>query len=549
MSFNELGLSPHILRAVKELGYEQPTPIQQQAIPAILAGQDVLGGAQTGTGKTAGFTLPMLHRLLANHGRGGRRQVRALVLTPTRELAAQVGESIIKYAHHLPFRTLIAYGGVSIKPNLDAIKLGVDILVATPGRLLDLLTQGALTLSALEVLVLDEADRMLDMGFITDIRRIMKALPEERQTLLFSATFSNDIKALADDLLKDPTLIEVDPSNTAAEQVSQRIIQVDRERRREMLSHMIGRGNWQRVLVFVRTKQIADRLAQQMQKMAWIRSPSTVTRARGPQPGAGGFSGRQGAGAGCHRHRRSRPGHRSTAPRDQLRTAPDGGGLHPPHRPHRPRRSWRRGHLLVSQDELGQLKGIEALIGQSLTVEILEGYEPSGKPSRQTLPGSKPVQNPPRARGACQRQRQTRRRGKARGMAARSQPQPASGKWWARISVSPPCAACPRPSGTTIRTTPTRSEAGEPCVLNNKKPPEGGFHALAPLTGGQGHVQQRIGLALPIRGSAPSPRSPGAGRSRACSFCSLTSTRVAPRQRMAWSTSWRPTPPLSPRER
>lgn len=266
MSFNELGLSPHILRAVKELGYEQPTPIQQQAIPAILAGQDVLGGAQTGTGKTAGFTLPMLHRLLANHGRGGRRQVRALVLTPTRELAAQVGESIIKYAHHLPFRTLIAYGGVSIKPNLDAIKLGVDILVATPGRLLDLLTQGALTLSALEVLVLDEADRMLDMGFITDIRRIMKALPEERQTLLFSATFSNDIKALADDLLKDPTLIEVDPSNTAAEQVSQRIIQVDRERRREMLSHMIGRGNWQRVLVFVRTKQIADRLAQQMQK-------------------------------------------------------------------------------------------------------------------------------------------------------------------------------------------------------------------------------------------------------------------------------------------
>ncbi len=204
MSFNELGLSPHILRAVKELGYEQPTPIQQQAIPAILAGQDVLGGAQTGTGKTAGFTLPMLQRLLANHGRG-RRQVRALVLTPTRELAAQVGESIIKYAHHLPFKTLIAYGGVSIKPNLDAIKLGVDILVATPGRLLDLLTQGALTLSQLEVLVLDEADRMLDMGFIVDIRRIMKALPAERQTLLFSATFSNDIKALADDLLNNPT--------------------------------------------------------------------------------------------------------------------------------------------------------------------------------------------------------------------------------------------------------------------------------------------------------------------------------------------------------
>ena len=390
MSFNELGLSPHILRAVKELGYEQPTPIQQQAIPAILAGQDVLGGAQTGTGKTAGFTLPMLHRLLANHGRGGRRQVRALVLTPTRELAAQVGESIIKYAHHLPFRTLIAYGGVSIKPDLDAIKLGVDILVATPGRLLDLLTQGALTLSALEVLVLDEADRMLDMGFITDIRRIMNALPEERQTLLFSATFSNDIKALADDLLNDPTLIEVDPSNTAADQVTQRVIQVDRERRREMLSHMIGRGNWQRVLVFVRTKQIADRLAQQIH-------------------------GDKSQGA----RNRALADFREGKVRVLVATDIAARGLDIDQLPHvinfelpqmaedyihrigRTGRAGRGGEAisLVSQDELGQLKDIEALIGQSLTVEIMEGYEPSGKPSRQTLPGSKPVQNPPRARG------------------------------------------------------------------------------------------------------------------------------------------------------
>ncbi|MFM5030428.1 DEAD/DEAH box helicase [Aeromonas rivipollensis] len=400
MSFNELGLSPHILRAVKELGYEQPTPIQQQAIPAILAGQDVLGGAQTGTGKTAGFTLPMLHRLLANHGRGGRRQVRALVLTPTRELAAQVGESIIKYAHHLPFRTLIAYGGVSIKPNLDAIKLGVDILVATPGRLLDLLTQGALTLSALEVLVLDEADRMLDMGFITDIRRIMKALPDERQTLLFSATFSNEIKALADDLLNDPTLIEVDPSNTAADQVTQRVIQVDRERRREMLSHMIGRGNWQRVLVFVRTKQIADRLAQQMQKDGL----NTVA-----------IHGDKSQGA----RNRALADFREGKVRVLVATDIAARGLDIDQLPHvinfelpqmaedyihrigRTGRAGRGGEAisLVSQDELGQLKDIEALIGQSLTVEILEGYEPSGKPSRQTLPGSKPVQNPPRDRG------------------------------------------------------------------------------------------------------------------------------------------------------
>ncbi|ELI6419738.1 TPA: DEAD/DEAH box helicase [Aeromonas salmonicida subsp. salmonicida] len=400
MSFNELGLSPHILRAVKELGYEQPTPIQQQAIPAVLAGQDVLGGAQTGTGKTAGFTLPMLHRLMANHGRGGRRQVRALVLTPTRELAAQVGESIIKYAHHLPFRTLIAYGGVSIKPNLEAIKLGVDILVATPGRLLDLLTQRALTLTELEVLVLDEADRMLDMGFITDIRRIMKALPEERQTLLFSATFSNEIKELADDLLKSPTLIEVSPSNSPAEQVNQRIIKVDRERKRELLSHMIGRNNWQRVLVFVRTKQIADRLAHQMEKDGL----NTVA-----------IHGDKSQGA----RNRALADFREGKVRVLVATDIAARGLDIDQLPHvinfelpqvaedyihrigRTGRAGRGGEAisLVSQDEQDQLKAIESLIGLSIPSEILAGYEPSGKPTRQTLPGSKPVQNPPRDRG------------------------------------------------------------------------------------------------------------------------------------------------------
>ena len=400
MSFNELGLSPHILRAVKELGYEQPTPIQQQAIPAILAGQDVLGGAQTGTGKTAGFTLPMLHRLMANHGRGGRRQVRALVLTPTRELAAQVGESIIKYAHHLPFRTLIAYGGVSIKPNLDAIKLGVDILVATPGRLLDLLTQRALTLTELEVLVLDEADRMLDMGFITDIRRIMKALPEERQTLLFSATFSDEIKALADDLLKNPALIEVSPSNSTAEQVNQRIIKVDRERKRELLSHMIGRHNWQRVLVFVRTKQIADRLAHQM-----VKDGLDTVAIHGDKT--------QGA------RNRALADFREGKVRVLVATDIAARGLDIDHLPHvinfelpqvaedyihrigRTGRAGRGGEAisLVSLDEQDQLKAIEALIGLSIPSEIMEGYEPSGKPTSQTLPGSKPVQNPPRDRG------------------------------------------------------------------------------------------------------------------------------------------------------
>ncbi|MGL5305414.1 MAG: DEAD/DEAH box helicase, partial [Aeromonas veronii] len=247
---------------------------------------------------------------------------------------------------------------------------------------------------------LDEADRMLDMGFIVDIRRIMKALPAERQTLLFSATFSNDIKALADDLLNDPTLIEVDPSNTAAEQVTQRIIQVDRERRRELLSHMIGRGNWQRVLVFVRTKQIADRLAQQMQKDGL----NTVA-----------IHGDKSQGA----RNRALADFRSGEVRVLVATDIAARGLDIDQLPyvinfelpqmaedyiHRIGRTGRAGRggeaiSLVSQDELGQLKAIEALIGQSLSVEILEGYEPSGKPSRQTLPGSKPVQNPPRARG------------------------------------------------------------------------------------------------------------------------------------------------------
>ncbi|MGL5948388.1 MAG: DEAD/DEAH box helicase [Aeromonas sp.] len=398
-SFGELGLSPHILRAVKELGYQTPTPIQAQAIPAILHGHDVLGGAQTGTGKTAGFTLPMLQQLLANHGRS-RRQVRALILAPTRELAAQVGESVTKYAHHLPFRTLIAYGGVSIKPNLDALKLGVDILVATPGRVLDLLTQGALSLAALEVLVLDEADRMLDMGFIVDIRRIMKALPEQRQTLLFSATFSSEIKALADDLLNSPVLVEVDRSNRTAEKVAQRIIMVDRERRRELLSHMIGRENWQRVLVFVRTKQIADRLASQLNK------DGLETQA---------IHGDKSQGA----RNRALQDFRDGAVRVLVATDIAARGLDISDLPHvvnfelpqqaddyihRIGRTGRAGKggvaiSLVSQDERSQLQAIEQLIGEQLAVEVLADYPLSKKPTRQTLPGSKPVQNPPRQRG------------------------------------------------------------------------------------------------------------------------------------------------------
>ncbi len=266
MSFEKLGLSAPILRAVSEQGYTQPTPVQQQAIPVILSGRDVMAGAQTGTGKTAGFTLPLLE-LLEEHTQGkGRRPVRALVLTPTRELAAQVGESVEQYGKYLPLKSTVIFGGVKINPQIEKLRHGVDILVATPGRLLDHVSQKTLDLSHIEILVLDEADRMLDMGFIHDIRKVLRLLPHERQNLLFSATYSQEIKRLASDLLNQPEQIEVARRNTAAELVSQVVYPVDKARKRELLSHMIGANNWRQVLVFTRTKHGANRLAQQLEK-------------------------------------------------------------------------------------------------------------------------------------------------------------------------------------------------------------------------------------------------------------------------------------------
>ena len=263
MLFNQLGLSAELLRAIDEKGYQIATPIQQQAIPLILEGRDVLAGAQTGTGKTAGFTLPMLHRL--QHGTVNRRRIRALVLTPTRELAAQVADSVRRYGEHLPFRSAVIYGGVSINTQIAKLRKGVDIVVATPGRLLDHLQQGTVNLDAIECLVLDEADRMLDMGFIRDIRKIMKVLPKERQNLLFSATFSKQIRRLAADLLNSPTEISVATNGKPAEGIDQVVYQVDRRRKRELLSHTIGAQNWRQVLVFTRTKHGANRLAAQLE--------------------------------------------------------------------------------------------------------------------------------------------------------------------------------------------------------------------------------------------------------------------------------------------
>ena len=268
MSFESLGLAEPLVKAVNELGYTSPTPIQQQAIPAVLGGGDLLAGAQTGTGKTAGFTLPILQRLhtyYAEH-RGAKRAVRALILTPTRELAAQVEESVRAYSKYLKLRSTVMFGGVSINPQIDALKRGVDIVVATPGRLLDHMQQKTIDLSDLDILVLDEADRMLDMGFIHDIKRVLAKLPPQRQNLLFSATFSDEIKALADSLLDSPALIEVARRNTTAESVAQKIHPVDRDRKRELLTHLIREHNWFQVLVFTRTKHGANRLAEQLTK-------------------------------------------------------------------------------------------------------------------------------------------------------------------------------------------------------------------------------------------------------------------------------------------
>jgi ATP-dependent RNA helicase RhlE len=268
MSFAQLGLSEPILRAIAETGYTQPTPIQLQAIPAVLAGGDLLAGAQTGTGKTAGFMLPILQRLasLDPTDRKTARKLRTLIPTPTRELAAQVEESVRTYGKYLPLTSAVVFGGVGINPQIALLRKGVDILVATPGRLLDHMQQGTVDLSGIEILVLDEADRMLDMGFIRDIKRVLAALPKKRQNLLFSATFSDEIKALADSLLNAPALIEAQRRNSTVEVIAQKMHPVDRDRKHALLSHLVRANDWKQVLVFTRTKHGANRLVDQISK-------------------------------------------------------------------------------------------------------------------------------------------------------------------------------------------------------------------------------------------------------------------------------------------
>jgi ATP-dependent RNA helicase RhlE len=263
MLFTELGLSEPLLRAVADQGYDTPTPIQAQAIPQVLKGGDLLAGAQTGTGKTAGFVLPMLQRLMAEPARKdarGRVPIRALILTPTRELAAQVEESVRTYGKYLPLTSMVMFGGVGMSPQVDKLRRGVDILVATPGRLLDHAQQRTLDLSQIEIFVLDEADRMLDMGFVHDIKKVLAIIPAKKQSLLFSATFSDEIKALADKLLNAPALIEVARRNQTAETIAQLVHPVGRERKKDLLAHLIKTGDWHQVLVFTRMKHGANRL-------------------------------------------------------------------------------------------------------------------------------------------------------------------------------------------------------------------------------------------------------------------------------------------------
>ncbi|MBE9229347.1 DEAD/DEAH box helicase [Phormidium sp. LEGE 05292] len=378
MTFRNLGLSTVLLRAVADSGYTEPTPIQQQAIPAILQGQDVFASAQTGTGKTAGFTLPLLQLLGTTNPSKGHRTPRALILTPTRELADQVNDSVKTYGKYLSLRSAVVYGGVSIGPQIQMLRRGIDILVATPGRLLDHVGQKTVDLSQVEILVLDECDRMLDMGFIHDIRKILAQLPSSRQTLMFSATFSLPIQQLANTLLKSPTQIEVAPRNTAAEQVEQVVHPVDSQRKRELLSYMIGFHNWQQVLVFTRTKHGANRLAEQL-----AQDGLKSTAIHGNKSQAARTRALQDFKQGKVRVLVATDVASRGLDIDQL---PHVVNFELPNVPedyvHRIGRTGRAGNAgravsLVCEDEYPLLKDIERLLNQTLVSSVIPGYEPA----------------------------------------------------------------------------------------------------------------------------------------------------------------------------
>ncbi len=386
MTFQQLGLSKEVLRAVEEQGYKTPTPVQAQSIPVIMQGKDVLAGAQTGTGKTAGFTLPMLHLMQKTHvERTRQRVIRALILTPTRELAAQIDESVRVYGKHLPLRSLVIFGGVGANPQIQKLRRGVDILVATPGRLLDLQNQGAVDLSHVEFFVLDEADRMLDMGFIHDIRRVLKTLPKQRQNLLFSATFSDEIKKLAAGFLHNPEYVEV-ARNETTHQVTQVVHPVSKAKKRALLSHLIREGNWQQVLVFTKTKHGANRLTTQLEQDGFTAAAIHGNKSQ---------TARTKALAGFKDKSVQILVATDIAARgldiDQL---PHVVNYELPNVPedyvHRIGRTGRAGNLgeavsLVSADDQKLLFGIERLIQQKIKKVGIEGFEPTAAEDAQAI--------------------------------------------------------------------------------------------------------------------------------------------------------------------
>ncbi|PQJ66831.1 DEAD/DEAH box helicase [Photobacterium angustum] len=390
MSFQSLNLHPNLLKALTELGYSTPTDVQQQAIPLALKGDDVMAGAQTGTGKTAAFALPLLQRLMSlpsqteqvstavENNQKSRNKIRALILTPTRELAQQVFDSITTYAKYTELKVAVAYGGTSMNVQVKALNAGAEILVATPGRLLDHVFNGSVSLSEVETFVLDEADRMLDMGFIVDIQRIMKRMPAERQTLFFSATFSKQVKKLAFDILTNPKMVEVTPANTAAETVEQMVYPVDKHRKAELLAYLIGSRNWRQVLVFTKTKQGSDQLAKDL-GLDGIKASS--------------INGDKSQGA----RQRALDDFKSGKTRVLVATDVAARGLDIEqleyvvnfdmpfkaedyvHRIGRTGRAGMTGHAitLMSLDEEWALKAIEDLLDSRLPQQWLEGYEPN----------------------------------------------------------------------------------------------------------------------------------------------------------------------------
>lgn len=376
MKFSDLGLSRELLRAVDEKGYTEPSPIQEKAIPVILDGRDILASAQTGTGKTAGFTLPVLQLLTENPPRG-KRKIRVLVLTPTRELAAQIHDNVREYSKYLDVRSTVIFGGVSAVPQEKKLRAGIDYLIATPGRLLDLEGQGKLSLRDVEILILDEADRMLDMGFVHDLKRIMRVLPPKRQTLLFSATFSKDIKKLAQGFLTDPVTVEATPENTAVEVIEQTVYHVDKSSKTNLVIKLIAEGGWEQVLIFMRTKHACNRLAGKLEKK---------------KISAAAIHGNKSQGA----RTKALAGFKDGRIRVLVATDIAARGLDIPLLPHvinfdlpnvaenyvhRIGRTGRAGATgeaisLVSAEEYGLVRDIERLTGEKMTTKVVEGFEP-----------------------------------------------------------------------------------------------------------------------------------------------------------------------------